>query len=100
MEQSPYIPLKVVQIRSDTFNTKSFVLQQLSGNPIDYKPGQFLTLIFRKSAAEERRSYSISSAPDLQEPLTITVKRIDNGEYSRYLFDVVREGDKLLSIGA
>ena len=100
MQQSPYIPLEVTQIRRDTANTKSFILKQLHGNPIHYKPGQFLTLIFKKINSEERRSYSISSTPDLLEPLTITVKRIDNGEYSRYLFDTIEEGDILFTIGA
>src|SRR5688572_19338122 len=100
MQQSPYIPLEVTQIRMDTANTKSFILRQLHGNPIRYQAGQFLTLIFKKIDSEERRSYSISSTPDLLEPLTITVKRIDNGEYSRYLFDTIEEGDILFTIGA
>jgi len=100
VQQSPYIPLEVTQIRSDTASTKSFILKQLHGNPIRYKPGQFLTLIFKKKNSEERRSYSISSTPDLGEPLTITVKRIDNGEFSRHLFDVVQRGDVLYTIGA
>ncbi len=100
MQQSPYIPLEVTQIRMDSPNTKSFILNQLHGNPIRYQPGQFLTLIFTKKNSEERRSYSISSTPDLLEPLTITVKRIDNGEYSRYLFDSIQEGDILYTIGA
>jgi ring-1,2-phenylacetyl-CoA epoxidase subunit PaaE len=100
MDKPSYITLKIIQIRKDTANTKSFILKQLSGHPIHYKPGQFLTLIFPKKNSEERRSYSISSTPYLNEPLTITVKRIDNGEYSRYLFDSVQEGDVLFSIGA
>jgi ring-1,2-phenylacetyl-CoA epoxidase subunit PaaE len=100
MDHTPYISLKVGQIRNDTVNTKSFILSQLDGKPIRYKAGQFLTLIFKKGILEERRSYSISSTPDLHEPLTITVKRIDNGEFSRYLFDLVQENDILLTIGA
>ncbi len=100
MQQSPYIPLRIIQIRNDTRNTKSFILEQLHGPPIKYKAGQFLTLIFKKRNSEERRSYSISSTPFLNEPLTITVKRIDNGEYSRFLFDGAQVGDVLLTIGA
>ncbi|WP_276372024.1 ferredoxin--NADP reductase [Chryseolinea sp. H1M3-3] len=100
MQQSPYIPLRIIQIRKDTSNTKSFILKQMHGPAIKYKPGQFLTLVFKKPNAEERRSYSISSTPFLNEPLTITVKRIDNGEYSRYLFDVAQVGDVLVTIGA
>ena len=99
MEHSPYIPLELIGIRKETSDTKSFILTSPK-HPLKYKAGQFLTLIFKKKETEERRSYSISSTADLNEPLTITVKRIDNGEYSRYLFDFVQEGDVLFSIGA
>lgn len=92
--------LRVVNIISETADTKSFVLECIDGK-IEYKAGQFLTFIFKKSTGEEaRRSYSISSSPELDEPLTITVKRIPNGEYSRYLNDRLLTGDALQTIGA
>ena len=92
--------LKVVDIISETADTKSFVLECIDGR-IDYKAGQFLTFVFKKVTGEEaRRSYSISSSPELDEPLTITVKRIVNGEYSRYLNDRLVTGDTLQTIGA
>ncbi len=95
-----YIPLKITGINVESPDTKSFTLRQLEGPPITYTAGQFLTLVFPKQHGEERRSYSISSTPILNEPLTITVKRIDNGEFSRHLFDVCNIGDQLLTIGA
>jgi len=95
-----YIPFKITRITVESPDTKSFTLQQLEGPPITYIPGQFLTLIFPKTHGEERRSYSISSTPILNEPIAITVKRIDNGEFSRHLFDTCKVGDQLLSIGA
>ncbi len=92
--------LKVVKIISETADTKSFVVECIDGN-IEYKAGQFLTFVFTRNNGEEaRRSYSISSSPELDEPLTITVKRIVNGEYSRYLNDKVNTGDVLQTIGA
>ena len=92
--------LRIVDIISETADTKSFVLECREGK-IEYKAGQFLTLVFiRNNGEEARRSYSISSSPGLDEPLTITVKRIANGEYSRYLNDKVRTGDQLQTIGA
>src|SRR5688572_25000406 len=100
MLRSTYIPLQVIDIRKDTSDTKSFVLKPANGQEVPYRPGQFLTLVFQKKDREERRSYSISSTPVLHEPLTITAKRIDNGEYSRFLFDEVKVGEKLFSIGA
>ena len=92
--------LKVIDIISETADTKSFVLECIDGK-IDHKAGQFLTFVFKKITGEEaRRSYSISSSPELNEPLTITVKRIVNGEYSRYLNDRLQTGDMLETIGA
>jgi ferredoxin-NADP reductase len=92
--------LKVVDIIAETADTKSFVLKCNEGD-IEYKAGQFLTFVFRKRTGEEaRRSYSISSSPELNDPLTVTVKRIANGEYSRFLHDQIIVGDELQTIGA
>lgn len=64
-----------------------------------YKAGQFLTFPFTSAGREERRSYSFSSSPVMDEPLAITVKRIDNGAFSRRLIDQVRTGDVLATAG-
>jgi ferredoxin-NADP reductase len=95
-----YIPLRIVKIRLETGDTKSFILEELSPSKLAYQSGQSLTLVFPGKINEERRSYSISSAAELGEPLTITVKRIDNGAYSRHLFDECKEGSLLYTIGA
>ena len=96
----PYQELEVTEIRQETSDTKSFVLRPLGSHTVRYKPGQFLTLVFPGRPDEQRRSYSISSSDFLNEPLTITVKRIDNGVFSRFLFDECRVGSILLTIGA
>lgn len=93
----PYITLKIAEIRSETHDVKSFVLEPIEVASLHYKPGQFLTLVFPGST--ERRSYSISSTSFLGEPLTITVKRLDNGAFSRYLFDECKVGSLLSTIG-
>jgi len=43
---------------------------------------------------EAQRSYSIASAPE-DEHLMLTVERLDDGEVSPYLVDVLRPGDQL-----
>jgi ferredoxin-NADP reductase len=43
---------------------------------------------------QTQRSYSISSAPE-DERLMLTVDRLDDGEVSPYLTDVLMAGDKL-----
>src|SRR5262249_60461469 len=43
---------------------------------------------------QAQRSYSIASAPE-DEPLELTVERLDDGEVSPYLVDELRAGDDL-----
>ncbi|MEO7531324.1 MAG: ferredoxin--NADP reductase [Sediminibacterium sp.] len=93
--------LRIKKIIPETPDTKSFVLETVTGQPLAYTAGQFLTFLFtKKNGEEERRNYSISSTPGSIDPLMITVKRIPNGEYSRKLIDTLGEGDELRSIGA
>ena len=72
--------------------------KDVSGNYPSYKAGQFLTLSFLFGEREVRRSYSFSSSPDVDEPLAITVKRVDNGEISRLLHHQTHEGDPILAL--
>ncbi|MBD1432287.1 ferredoxin--NADP reductase [Sphingobacterium sp. DN00404] len=74
-------------------DTVTLVFKDLSGNYPKPKAGQFLTVSFIFGEREVRRSYSFSSSPDVEEPLTITVKRVDNGEISRLLHHQTRIGD-------
>lgn len=99
--QQDLIPLIIEKIIPETEDTKSFILGIPAGQNIQYQAGQFLTFSFQRPGKEEnRRNYSISSSPSLHEPLQITVKRIPNGEYSRWLIDRAKEGDQLYTIGA
>jgi ferredoxin-NADP reductase len=77
---------------------KTFTFKEHHG--IDYKAGQYLTFVQKTTHEEIRRSYSIVSSPLLNEPLTIGVKRVENGVFSRQLIDHAKIGDELLSSGA
>ena len=68
---------------------------------LQYSPGQYLTLVhsYDASGSEIRRSYSILSSPVLDKSLSIGVKRIDNGIFSRLLVDKANPGDQLLCAG-
>lgn len=96
-EESIIKKVKIVAIHTETSQSKTFVLEALDGWKPHYQPGQFLTLVFQTPYGEKRRSYSISSA--LDEPLSITVKKVDNGEFSRFLIYDVKEGDVLHTSG-
>ena len=93
MEQ--LLALRIIDIITETEDTFSYVLQDVEGHNINYKAGQFLTLIFDINNREVRRSYSISSTPGVDVPLKITVKRVHNGEISRLLIDYYKAGDML-----
>jgi ferredoxin-NADP reductase len=92
------INFTVRAIRQETTDVKSFVLAPPAGTTFSYKPGQFLTII-HPNRPDERRSYSLSSHPSFDEP-TITLRRIANGEVSRWLFDEVKPGDTIQTTGA
>jgi ferredoxin-NADP reductase len=90
--------LIIENIRELTKGFKSFTFAD--GHGLEYQAGQFITLVDKTSSGEIRRSYSIISSPVLNEPLSIAVKRIDNGHFSRKLIDRMQTGDKLLTAGA
>lgn len=92
--------VRISRITPETKDAKTFVLETTDGSSIPYRSGQFLTFIFESRNGEQRRNYSISSSPFTGEPLSITIKRIPNGLYSRKMIDYAREGDLLTTIGA
>ncbi|QHV98134.1 ferredoxin--NADP reductase [Spirosoma endbachense] len=96
-----FLKLRIVRIHSETSDTRSYYLESLDGRQVQHRAGQFLTLILQhhtggSNVHEVRRSYSLSSATD--EPLRLTIKRIQNGEISRYLHDTLMVGDVLTSL--
>ena len=96
---SSYTPVVITAIRVEVPGVKTFTLSYADGPPIAYRAGQFITFVFQHHGREERRSFSISSCPDTGEPLSITVKRVDNGAYSRLLTDKAQAGDMLYTTG-
>ena len=92
---------KTIRIKDIKENVKDFKIFSFeNGDAITYKAGQYLTLIRHAHNEEIRRSYSITSSPFLNEPLSIGVKRIENGFFSRLLVDNAIPGDELITIGA
>lgn len=86
---------RVKQIDIETPDTKTFHLQSVDNETVNYQSGQFLTLISKVNSNEIRRSYSLSSSPATDDLLSITVKRVANGEISRWLHDHVQMDDSL-----
>jgi len=85
--------LRITKIIPQPNHNLTFQLEPLTADYPKYKAGQFITLSFMFGDREVRRSYSFNSSPDNDEPMSITVKRVENGEISRLLHHRVAEGD-------
>ena len=92
------LEFRVQQIIAETHDTRTFVLEPTDGVPLRYLPGQFLTFLLQQQGHEIRRSYSLSTAPGVDARPAITVKRVVNGEISRFWLDTVREGTLLKAL--
>jgi ring-1,2-phenylacetyl-CoA epoxidase subunit PaaE len=91
------LKLRVEEIKWETPDTATFYMGNVAGRPVNYKAGQFVTLIFNHRNEEIRRSYSLSSSPD-EGRLAITIKRITNGEISRFMLTKMKPGDILSAL--
>lgn len=78
--------------------TLIITFETLDGTRPVYLAGQFLTLVFEVNGKELRRSYSLCSSPDIDEPLSIAIKRVENGEISRLLHHRTAVGDILTAM--
>lgn len=96
---SDHTPVVITAIKEEATGVKTFFLAYADKRPIPYTAGQFITLVFEHHGREERRSFSISTAHAAGEQLAFTVKRIDNGAYSRLLIDKAQVGDTLYAAG-
>jgi ring-1,2-phenylacetyl-CoA epoxidase subunit PaaE len=92
------IQLKVTGITPETADAITIILAAADGSLIPYLPGQFLTFLFQRHEHELRRSFSLSSSPDTDKELAITIKRIVNGEISTYLHHHLAVGDMLRAL--
>ncbi len=95
-ESETFYPLKVSRIIRETDSANSFVLEipERLKKQFKYQPGQFITLRVQGGDSFIKRSYSMTSAPETDSFLSITIKRL--GRISNYLLDTVKEGDELM----
>ena len=84
---------EVVEVVPETPRTKSLVFEVPGWE--GHKAGQHVDIrLTAEDGYQAQRSYSIASAPE-DEQLVLTVERIEDGEVSPYLTDVLMAGDRL-----
>ncbi len=88
---NPYLALKVREVVRETSETVSLYFEQPEPH-LEYKPGQFLTLVMEFEGKEERRSYSLCTSPYVDSFPGISVKRVEGGLFSNHLNDKIFPG--------
>lgn len=84
----------VKDIRPETAHVKTFTLSL--PNWTAHRAGQHYDI--RLTAADgyqAQRSYSIASEPERRGEIDLTVERIEDGEVSAYMHDVLTKGDRI-----
>lgn len=92
---SQFIPLtiKAIQPQTEQAICISFDLQPEHSTAFSYQPGQHLTIRHLTEQGEIRRCYSICS--DVQEDMSIAIKKIDQGQFSTWANEQLKAGDVL-----
>ncbi|MFC2995330.1 1,2-phenylacetyl-CoA epoxidase subunit PaaE [Acinetobacter sichuanensis] len=92
---SQFIPLTIKSITPQTEQAIciAFDLAPEQQDRFKYQAGQHLTIRHMTEHGELRRCYSICS--DMQEDISIAIKKIDQGEFSTWANDNLKAGDQL-----
>ncbi|HEX9651363.1 MAG TPA: ferredoxin--NADP reductase [Cyclobacteriaceae bacterium] len=90
---SHYYNLKVKEVVRETEDAISIVFDPEVN--IDYKSGQFLTIILPFDGKKVRRAYSLCSSPFTDSNPAVMVKRVEGGLMSDYLNTRLKAGDIL-----
>ena len=94
MSTPQFYPLRVTRMQPETEQAVSvyFDLPESDRTAFNYRAGQYLTLKFTIDGKEQRRAYSMCSAPH-QDELAVTVKKVKGGVVSNYIADRLKPGD-------
>lgn len=95
LREHGYHRLRVKEVVPETPDASSFALDvpEELRDAFGYQPGQFCTFRVRIDGDEHLRSYSMSSAPETDRDLTVTVKRVAGGLVSNWLLDHLAPGE-------
>lgn len=82
---STNLQLTIKEVVQETKDAVSIVFEEPANAPIQYQPGQYLTLIDIIDGKKIRRAYSLCSSSAFGENPTVTVKRVENGLMSNHV---------------
>ncbi len=94
MADSPWVNARVVALREETARAKTLRLALPA--PMPHHAGQhFVVRLTAPDGYVAQRSYSVASPPDDTAEIELTVERLDDGEVSTFLHDVLEVGDDI-----
>jgi ring-1,2-phenylacetyl-CoA epoxidase subunit PaaE len=94
---SKFQTLRVTEIRRETADSVSLLLEPVSGDVFNFVAGQYLTLRTKIDGEYVRRSYSICSSPR-NEGLRVAIKEVPVGTFSTFANRKLQVGDTLESM--
>ncbi|HLO16653.1 MAG TPA: ferredoxin reductase [Anaerolineales bacterium] len=88
----------IKDIKPETAKVKSFTL--MLPRWMRHRAGQHYDIrLTAEDGYQAQRSYSIASEPEREDEVDLTVERIDDGEVSAYMHDVLIPGDRIEARG-
>ncbi|PCJ80459.1 MAG: phenylacetic acid degradation protein [Bacteroidetes bacterium] len=94
---SKFQPLRVTEIRRETPDSVSLLLEPVSGEVFSFVAGQYLTLRTTIDGEDIRRSYSLCSNPQ-GEGLRVAIKEVNGGKFSTFANRELKVGETLDSM--
>lgn len=91
--------LECVMILDEGPQVMTFVFKTDGDSWFRYKPGQFITIEIPTTPEPTLRTYTLSSSPSRPLSINVTIKAQPDSVGSRWLFDNLKEGDKLRAFG-
>lgn len=89
------LTVKAIEAETDQAVVVTFEVPSDLKDKYTYKAGQYLTIKFDINGKEERRAYSLCSAPNIEQDLKIGIKRVKGGKVSNHVCDRIKAGDKI-----
>ncbi|MEW6984536.1 MOSC N-terminal beta barrel domain-containing protein [Colwelliaceae bacterium 6471] len=87
--------IKCINIIDETHDVKTFIFAHQNSAINHYISGQHLPISLTINGKVHHSCYTLSSSPSIDNHLSITVKRVKNGQVSNFLHDHFHVGDTL-----
>ncbi|MCS6896213.1 MAG: ferredoxin--NADP reductase [Bacteroidia bacterium] len=91
---SRFVPLRIQKKQPETPDTFSLILEKPASG-FEYLPGQYVSIRVEIDGKKYHRAYSLSSSPHLDKHLQLTIKRLEGGIVSNYIWQNLNLGDTL-----